>query len=77
MAAKRLLAGAPLGVLLMHQLRDDACDSVACLAEGSLRGSCCVGHARGQLVDAALNAARVTQQRGCPLGGVAASTAVS
>ena len=39
MAAKRLVASATLGVLLMHQIRYDACDRVACLAEGSLSGS--------------------------------------
>ena len=38
-AAERLLGGATLGVLLMHQFRYDACDSVACFAEGSLGGS--------------------------------------
>ena len=38
-AAERLLGGATLDVLLMHQFRDDPCDSVACFAEGSLGGS--------------------------------------
>ena len=68
--AERLLGSATLGVLLMHQFCDDPRDSVACLAEGSLGGSRGVCHASGELVEAALNAARVTQQRGRPLGGV-------
>ena len=37
--AQRLLGGATLGVLLMHQFRDDPRDSVACFAERSLGGS--------------------------------------
>ena len=57
-------------MLLMHQFGDDARDSVACFAEGALGGSGGVCHAGGEFVQAALNAARVTQQRGCPLGGV-------
>ena len=60
-AAERLLGRATLGMLLMHQFGDDARDSVACFAEGALGGSGGVCHADGEFVEAALNAARVTQ----------------
>jgi hypothetical protein len=76
-AAERLLGGATLGVLLMHQFRDDPCDSVARFAEGSLGGSRGVCHAGGELVEAALNSARVTQQRAVLLAALAASAALS
>jgi hypothetical protein len=69
MVVERLLGGATGGVLLMHQFRYDVCDSAASFAEGiagrELRRLPC----RQELVEAALNAACVTQQRGCPLGG--------
>jgi hypothetical protein len=58
-AAERVLGRATLGVLLVHQFDYDARDSIACFAEGALGGSGGVGHTGGELVEAALNAARV------------------
>ncbi len=60
-AAERLLDRATLGMLLMHQFGYHARDGVACFAEGALGGSGGVCHADGEFVEAALNAARVTQ----------------
>jgi len=60
-AADRVLGRAALGVLLMHAFGYDARDGGACFAEGPLGGSGGVCHAGRELVEAALNAARVTQ----------------
>ena len=60
-AAERLLGRAALGMLLMHQFGDDARDSVSCFAERALGGGGGVCHADGEFVQAALNAACVTQ----------------
>ena len=45
----------------MHQFGYHARDGVACFAEGALGRSGGVCHADGEFVEAALNAARVTQ----------------
>ena len=60
-AAEHLLGRAALGMLLIDQFGDDACDSFACFAERALGRGGGVCHADGEFVQSALNAAGITQ----------------